>query len=167
MNEAADGFDQRLAEPALVRVRRTVWRQQRPRPFLRNLRAEDRRPLRQACGIIAKGGIDRISGRQPFSELTRDFAPERRRRNTAIKDKLPADMPLHELRRARALTQQVLAETLNVNQPAVAKLDQRADICVTSLRSCIEAAGGRPKIAAEFPDAEVTIATFSRLGGGT
>lgn len=105
-----------------------------------------------------------MSGRHPFSELTKDFTPERRRRIKAMKNKLLADMPLHELRRARALTQRELAGALNVNQPAVAKLEQRADIYVSSLRSYIEAVGGRLKIIAEFPDGEVTITNFSRLG---
>ena len=105
-----------------------------------------------------------MSGHHPFSELTKDFTPERRRRIQAMKDKLLADMPLHELRRARALTQQDLAETLKVNQPAVAKLEQRADMYVSSLRSYVEAVGGRLKIIAEFPEGEVTISNFSRLG---
>ena len=105
-----------------------------------------------------------MSGHHPFSELTKDFTPERRRRIQALKDKLLADMPLHELRRARALTQQDLAETLKVNQPAVAKLEQRADMYVSSLRSYVEAVGGRLKIIAEFPEGEVTINNFSRLG---
>ena len=56
------------------------------------------------------------------------------------------------------------ATTLNVNQPAMAKLEQRADIYVSSLHSYIEAVGGRLKIIAEFPDGEVTITNFSRLG---
>ena len=47
-----------------------------------------------------------MSGRHPFSELTRDFTPERRQRVTEMKRELLAEMPLHELRRARALTQQ-------------------------------------------------------------
>ena len=105
-----------------------------------------------------------MSGHHPFSELTRNFTPERRRRVKLMKSKLLADMPLHELRRARALAQQELAETLNVDQPAAAKLEQRADIYVSSLRSYIEAVGGRLKIIAEFPDGEVTITNFSRLG---
>ena len=105
-----------------------------------------------------------MSGRHPFSELTKDFTPERRRHIKAMKNKLLADMPLHELRRARELTQQQLAETLNVNQPAVAKLEQRADIYVSSLRSYIEAVGGQLKIIAKFPDGEVTITNFSGLG---
>jgi DNA-binding transcriptional regulator YiaG len=105
-----------------------------------------------------------MSGRHPFRELTHDFTPERRRRVDAIKRELRSEMPLHELRRARALTQQNLAEALHVSQPAVAKLEQRADVYVSSLRSYIEAVGGRLRIVAEFPEGEVAITNFSRAG---
>ena len=105
-----------------------------------------------------------MSARHPFQELTKDFTPERRRRIEAMKRELLAEMPLHELRRARALTQQELAETLHVSQPAVAKLEQRADIYVSSLRSYIEAVGGRLRIVAEFLEGEVAISNFSHAG---
>ena len=104
-----------------------------------------------------------MSGRHPFEELSREFAAERRQRIDAIKRELLAEMPLHELRRARTLTQQDLAETLQVSQPAVAKLEQRADVYVSSLRSYIEAVGGKLKIIAEFPEGEVAITNFSQL----
>jgi len=77
---------------------------------------------------------------------------------------LLAEMPLHELRRARALTQGDMAKMLKVNQPAVSKMEQRADIYVSSLRSYIEAAGGKLKIVAEFPEGEVAITNFSEAG---
>ena len=105
-----------------------------------------------------------MSGRHPFSELTKDFPPERRRRIDAMKPELLADMPLHELRRARALSQQDLAEKLKVDQPDIAKLERRADMYVSSLRSYIEAVGGKLKIIAEFPEGDVTITNFSHLG---
>ena len=105
-----------------------------------------------------------MSGHRPFQDLTRDFAPQRRRRIEAIKGGLLAEMPLHELRRARALTQREVARSLEVNQPAVAKLEHRTDVYVSSLRSYIEAVGGRLKIIAEFPEGEVTITNFSEVG---
>ena len=105
-----------------------------------------------------------MSGRHPFGELTADFGPERRRRIDAMKRDLLAEMPLHELRRARDLTQVDVARTLKVNQPAVAKLEQRADVYVSSLRAYIEAVGGRLRIVAEFPEGEVAITNFSRVG---
>ena len=105
-----------------------------------------------------------MSGHRPFSELTRNFTPERRRRIDAMKAELLAEMPLHELRRARALSQRDLAEKLKVNQPAVAKMERRTDVYVSSLRSYIEAAGGRLKIIAEFPEGEVSITNFAHVG---
>ena len=105
-----------------------------------------------------------MSGRHSFRELTEGFSPERHRRVEAIKEELLAEMPLHELRRARALTQQDLAKSLNVNQPAVSKLEQRTDMYVSSLRSYIEAVGGRLKIVVEFPEGEVAVTNFSQMG---
>ena len=105
-----------------------------------------------------------MSGRHPFSELTKSFTPERRGRIDAMKRELLAEMPLHELRRARTLTQRDMAKMLKVNQPAVSKLEQRADVYVSSLRSYVEAAGGKLKIIAEFPEGEVAITNFSDVG---
>ncbi len=107
-----------------------------------------------------------MRGRNQFSELTKDFTPERRQRIDEMKRELLAEMPLHELRRARAMTQRDLARTLNVNQPAVSKLEQRADVYVSSLRSYVEAVGGRLRIVAEYPEGEVAITNFSDVGEG-
>ena len=104
-----------------------------------------------------------MSRRHPFNELTKDFTPKRRRRINDMKRELLAEMPLHELRRARALTQWDMAKMLKVNQPAVSKLEQRADVYVSSLRSYIEAVGVKLKIVAEFPEGEVAITSFSQL----
>ena len=104
-----------------------------------------------------------MSEHHPFSRLTENFTPERRRKVDAMKRELLAEMPLHELRQAKALTQKDLAKTLKVNQPAIAKLEKRTDLYVSSLRSYIEAVGGRLKIVAEFPDGEVAITNFSHV----
>ena len=74
------------------------------------------------------------------------------------------EFSLHELRRARALTQQELAQMLKVNQPAISKLEQRTDVYISSLRSYIEAVGGKLKIVADFPEGEVTITNFADAG---
>ncbi|MXV79079.1 MAG: transcriptional regulator [Chloroflexi bacterium] len=105
-----------------------------------------------------------MAGHRPFSELTKDFSPEQRKRIDEEKSRLLREMRLHELRRARELTQQDLAERLQVNQPAVAKMEQRADVYVSSLRHYIEAVGGRLKVVAEFPEGEVAITNFSEVG---
>ena len=104
-----------------------------------------------------------MNSRHPFSELTKDFTPERRKRVDDIKRELKAEMPLHELRRALAMTQKDMAEKLSVNQPAISKLEHREDVYLSSLRSYIEAVGGKLKIVAEFPEGEVAITSFSAI----
>ena len=69
-----------------------------------------------------------------------------------------------DLRRARELTQRDLAEMLKVNQPAVFKLEQRADVYISSFGSYIEAVGGKLKIVFEFPEGEAEISNFSDVG---
>ena len=105
-----------------------------------------------------------MSGRHPFHDLTKAFTPERRARVEARKAKFRAAMPLHELRQARAMTQKAVGDVLNVNQPAVAKLERRADMYVSNLRAYIEAMGGRLNIVAEFPQGSVVITNFSDAG---
>jgi len=102
-----------------------------------------------------------MTGRNRFCDLTRDFTPERRRRVEARKAGLRAAMPLHELRRARAMTQQAIGQALDVKQPAVAKLERRTDMYVSNLRSYVEALGGKLSIVAEFPQGNVTITNFA------
>ena len=107
-----------------------------------------------------------MSGHHPFSTLTKECTPERRRRIEAKKAELRAAMPLHELRQAQVMTQKALSEILAVNQPAIAKMERRTDMYVSTLRSYIEALGGRLKIVAEFPEGEVAITNFSDAGDG-
>jgi hypothetical protein len=56
-----------------------------------------------------------------------------------------------------------LAETLNVGQAAVAKLEKRADMYVSTLRRFIEAMGGELEIVVRFPDHDVRIKNFRDL----
>ena len=108
-----------------------------------------------------------MSGRHAFCDLTKGFTPERRARVEDRKAELRAAMPLHELRQARAMTQKTLGEALHVKQPAVAKLERRADMYVSDLRAYIGALGGRLSIVAEFPQGSVTITNFSDMGDDT
>ena len=54
---------------------------------------------------------------------------------------------------------------LHVNHPVVSEPEQKTDIHVSSLRSCIEAMGGKLQIVAEFPEGDVAIANFSPVDG--
>jgi len=72
------------------------------------------------------------------------------------------EMPLQELRAARGLSQQTLATALNVQQPAVAKMEKRTDMYLSTLRRHIRAMGGELDIIARFPDGDVHIQNFSQ-----
>jgi DNA-binding XRE family transcriptional regulator len=76
------------------------------------------------------------------------------------KEQLLREMPLQELRHARDLTQTALAETLNVAQSEISKIEKRTDMYVGTLRRYIEGMGGRLEIVAHFPDGDVRITQF-------
>ena len=98
-----------------------------------------------------------MAGHKPFGGLTKDFTPARRTRVAAKTAAMREAMTLEELRKARALSQEEVAEALTVNQPAVAKLEKRADMHVSNLRRFVEALGGKLEITARFADASVVI----------
>ena len=98
-----------------------------------------------------------MTGHRPFSELAKDFTPERRARVAAKAAALRETMTLEELRKARSLSQEDMAETLDVGQPAVAKLEKRGDMHVSNLRRYVEALGGTLEITVRFPEASVIL----------
>lgn len=75
-----------------------------------------------------------------------------------------AEMPLHELRQAKALSQVKLAESLHVNQAAISKMEHRTDMYISTLREYIRAMGGDLEIVANFPDGSVKISNFTAIG---
>jgi transcriptional regulator with XRE-family HTH domain len=74
-----------------------------------------------------------------------------------------AEMPLDELREARAMTQAHLAKILGVNQAAVSKLERRTDMYVSTLQDFVKAMGGELKITARFPEGTVEISQFEAV----
>jgi len=98
-----------------------------------------------------------------FSELEAKMSPERRAKVDAKVKATLAEMPLTELRNARGLSQKMLAESLHIQQPAIAKLEKRTDMYISTLRSHINAMGGDLEVIARFPDGDVKISNFSQL----
>ena len=98
-----------------------------------------------------------------FSKLSDNLSPAAQMEVRNQVDALMAEMPLHELRRARGLSQKILAQALDVQQPAIAKIEQRTDMYISTLRSHIEAMGGKLEIVARFPDGSVKISNFSQI----
>jgi DNA-binding XRE family transcriptional regulator len=61
-------------------------------------------------------------------------------------------MALDELRGAKQLTQADLAEILDVPQSSISRIEQRADMYLSTLRNYVHAMGGVLQIQAVFPD---------------
>ena len=100
-----------------------------------------------------------------FSELTKDLSHERRERIEQRKEQLRQEMTLAELRKAFSLTQDTLAKTLNVKQAEISKIENRADMLMSTLRNYVQAMGGDLEVRAVFPDRAIEIITFSSLSG--
>jgi DNA-binding XRE family transcriptional regulator len=105
-----------------------------------------------------------MTNRRKFSELVAKMPPERRARIEGMSEELREEMDLAQLRAARQLSQAALGEILRVEQPAVAKIEKRTDLYVSTLRRFIEAMGGELEIVARFPDRAVRIRNFADIG---
>jgi predicted transcriptional regulator len=98
-----------------------------------------------------------MTGHKPFSELTKDFSPERKAKIEALTNKLREEMTLQELREALNIQQGELGELLGVKQAAVSRMERRSDIRLSYLRKVVEAMGGELIITVRFPNAEVCL----------
>ncbi|MEQ1790604.1 MAG: XRE family transcriptional regulator, partial [Rickettsiales bacterium] len=66
---------------------------------------------------------------------------------------------LQNLRKAQELTQERMAEILNVRQENISRLEKRTDMMLSTLRSYIQAMGGDLKLVVEFPNHEPVVLT--------
>jgi hypothetical protein len=98
-----------------------------------------------------------------FSELHGRISTERRARIESLVRAAIAEMPLQDLRRARAVTQVELAKAMGTSQGEISKIEQRADLYLSTLREYVDAMGGELELVARFPDGQVKI---SSLGEG-
>jgi predicted transcriptional regulator len=98
-----------------------------------------------------------------FRLLQAKMSPKARRRSEAKANRMVREMALDELRHARQMTQEQLAAQLKVRQPAIAKLERRADMYLSTLRNVIEAMGGELDVRAIFPDGSVRIKKLKEI----
>jgi DNA-binding XRE family transcriptional regulator len=81
------------------------------------------------------------------------LGPERREKvERRVAELHEEEMTLRELRRAHALTQTAVAEKLGVKQASVARIEQRSDLLLSTLRGYVEAMGGELEIVARLPN---------------
>jgi DNA-binding transcriptional regulator YiaG len=97
-----------------------------------------------------------------FQELRVGMSAEAKAVSAAERRRLVEEMSLHQLRRARELTQTKIAGELHMGQGDVSKLERRTDMYVSTLASYLQAVGADLEIRAIFPDGRaVKITQFS------
>ena len=89
-----------------------------------------------------------------INKLTR---AQRRKGEARAAQLIAEEMTLQELRRARKMTQQKIAKSLNIGQEGVSKIERRSDLLISTLRRTVEAMGGSLSLVAEFPDRDPVI----------
>lgn len=87
-----------------------------------------------------------------WNDLKRKMSPAAQARVDARVREALASMPLAEIRRAVGLTQEELARKLELGQGSVSKIENAADMYLTTLRKYVEALGGELELTASFPD---------------
>jgi DNA-binding XRE family transcriptional regulator len=91
-------------------------------------------------------------------------AARRRKISKRVDELVAEEMTMRELRKARAQTQETLAEKLGVKQEQVSRLEKRTDLHISTFKNYIEAMGGELEMIAKFPDgAAVKIRGFADL----
>ena len=98
-----------------------------------------------------------------FRELQEKMDPVARAENERIVREELQRMALDELRHAKRLTQADMAEMLDVPQSSISRIEQRADMYLSTLRNYVHAMGGVLQIQAIFPDGGGTVA-INRFG---
>ena len=77
----------------------------------------------------------------------------RRAKVEARTDELLADeMSLKDLRKARELTQERMAELLGIGQEGISRLEKRSDLLISTLRNYVARMGGQLELVVRFPD---------------
>ena len=90
--------------------------------------------------------------RQKWSDIKARIKPATRARIEAEGRRLSEDLHLSQLRKARGLTQETMAELPGVSQAEVSKMERRTELYVGTLRKFIEAMNGELVLAARFSD---------------
>ena len=105
-----------------------------------------------------------MAGHTPWKKIRAErFTPEQLEQLDREVAASVLAMELNELRRARNITQEELADRLGTRQSNVSKLERRRDVRLSTLRDVIEAMGGELQVIAHFPDADYRIDQFERV----
>jgi predicted XRE-type DNA-binding protein len=93
-----------------------------------------------------------------WDEMKESMTPDQRAHIETRAEQLVAIITLSDLIRERNLTQEAIADRLEVAQGNVSRTLRRNDLRVSTLRSVVEAMAGELQLVAQFPDRTYAIA---------
>lgn len=98
-----------------------------------------------------------------FEELLAQMPEEDQQRVAAGAARLRVEMRLGEIRKGLRISQEALAEVLEMRQASISKIERQTDTRISTLRKIIEGMGGELDLIARFPEgAEIRINQFDR-----
>ena len=102
--------------------------------------------------------------RKSFADLSApiDADPRRRERVEQHKRAILDALALAELREARRVTQQQMAEVLDVSQANVSRIERQDNLYLSTLSSYVAALGGRLEVTAVFPEGSVQLVSSEK-----
>ena len=104
-----------------------------------------------------------MSGHRPWAEIKAErearMTPEDRKQAEQARQELKAELTAYEhtlagLRQARSLTQIQLAKALGVSQAQVSRIENQADLYLSTLASYVAAMGGELELRVIFGDGQ-------------
>ncbi|MBX3032108.1 MAG: XRE family transcriptional regulator [Chloroflexi bacterium] len=103
-----------------------------------------------------------MAGHRAFAEVRAERArgPRYREEVDAIKRVMDEALTLAELRRRAGVTQTHLAEQLDITQGSVSRIEHQSDLVLSTIRSYVEALGGRLELRAVFDGESLPITAF-------
>jgi len=98
-----------------------------------------------------------------FTILKNKMSKAAQKKAKLLAEQMISDMPLQELRQAKNMSQERLAEILDTKQSNISRIEKRTDMYISTLRSYIQAMGGELKIVAHFPEGDISIRQFQEI----
>src|SRR6266849_5241534 len=88
----------------------------------------------------------------PYEKIFATFSPARQRKiKTRAAELIVEELTLRDLRNARRITQEEVAQRLSGRQVYVSRLERRADMKLSTLRKYVRALGGDLQLMVTFP----------------
>jgi len=98
-----------------------------------------------------------------FNELVHRMPPDARAKAETRAKQMIGEYTLDELRQARSMTQERLADILGKDQSVISRIEKRTDMYISTLGDFIRAMGGELEIRAVFPEGAIRIKRFAAI----